>query len=126
LNKLGGIGSLIAYALRNSTLNFGEIVLLGENKINAPLGEYKKGFQHAIVTTEVSEDLIKILKKSKGGVCIERLQINDKILSTHRKQGLEIWIFGITTFKGFLKYAGKSLIDVVFCDVAYTVIKKLK
>lgn len=110
---------------RRFFFSYKDFVLIGNTNYKEPLGKYEKGYRHVPYFAELPEDLITVLKKHQGGVCVtkKRGKWGDRLLQEYKRQGLKVAIFGaffglvkITTRQEFEYEAKKEYIDLVFMD----------
>lgn len=106
-------------------VNFRDFVLIGDANYKKPLGKYAKGYRHVSYFSNLPEDLIRILVKYKGGICVTKkaYDLGDSLLKKYKDKGLRIAIFGamfgimnIQTKKDFYHEAKKEYVDMVFVD----------
>ena len=89
-------------------------VLIGQDSFDVPI-KYSIGYQHAYISYDLPHELLKILRKSGGGICIYKKLLSKKIIQFKNKEKLLLCVFSVNTFKDFLKYAKKP-IDIIFVD----------
>ncbi|MES9902140.1 MAG: glycerophosphodiester phosphodiesterase family protein [Sedimenticola sp.] len=121
LKSFKWIGSLISRALKNKTIKVGPFVLIGNNVADHELGVLSHGFQHALVTTDIPNHLLEILKQSRGGICVHTSVVQKRLRNYCSKNSLSLWVFSVTAVDEYTRYAKLPDVDVVFCDDAPTV-----
>jgi hypothetical protein len=110
---------------RNFFVSFFDFVLIGNTNYKQPLGKYEKGYRHVPYFARLPDDLVAVLKKYSGGVCVTKKSYRwgDSLLKRYKAEGLKIAIFGaffglvkIDTQKAFEYEARKDYVDIVFMD----------
>ncbi len=121
---------------RKYFLSFFDFVLIGNHNYKTPLGKYAKGYRHVPYFFELPEEIINILKKYNGGICVSaksrkfpRLWIN--YFEKYKKIGLKTAVFGpffgelkIDKKEWFENLAKQKEIDIVFMDNLDDILKK--
>lgn len=117
------IPSLLNY--RRFFLGVKDFILIGNSNYKQPLKKYERGYRHVPYFAELPDDLVAVLKKHKGGVCVTKkaYRWGDQLLKKYKKQGLQVAIFGaffglvpIDTKEKFEYEAQKDYVDIVFMD----------
>lgn len=116
--RLGAIGSFISKVVDERIIRFSSFVIMGERSISKTLGSLEHGFQHALICQKLPKDILNILLSTKGGICIHRSMLGDKVLEYCRMNNLRLWIFSVDKVKDYVKYASNKFIDVIFCENA--------
>lgn len=126
LIKLKFLGNIISNIIKNTKIKISRSILSGKNKISDPLGNYKMGYQHNFLITDIPDFLTKILKEKNGGICIHKSMFGKGIIEMCRKNGLGLWVFSVNDIKEFLYYSKNPDVDVVFCDNAPFILSEYK
>ena len=91
------------------------IVLIGRNYYNANLKTLAHGYQHAYLSYKLNKDLITLLSKNGGGVCISKHLITKNQLTFNKKNALKTAIFSARNRQDYNKLVALGA-DIVFCD----------
>lgn len=126
------VDSMFKYLLIPSLLNYRrfflgvkDFVLIGNSNYKQPLKKYERGYRHVPYFAKLPQDLVDILLKNNGGVCVTKKSYRwgDRLLKKYKAQGLKIAIFGavfglfpIDTKAKFEYEAQKDYVDIVFMD----------
>ncbi len=81
-------------------------------KLNDYLG---KDYEH-IISKELSGDLLNILRKSKGMICIPYKLINNKFIDEYHKLGIKVMVFSINDEDVLNKYLTAVKPDFILTD----------
>lgn len=110
---------------RRFFLSFRDFVLIGEKNYKTPLGKFAHGYRHVPYFGTMPQELVAILKKYDGGVCITKKagKWGDCHLKKLKEQGLKVAVFGaffglveIDSLPDFVYEAQKEYVDLVFMD----------
>ncbi len=91
------------------------IVLIGRAHYKSDLKDLAHGYQHAYLTYELNSELLALLCKNGGGVCISKNLLTSKQLSFNKTHGLITTVFAAADRKEFKKISRMGA-DIVFCD----------
>jgi len=91
------------------------IVLIGPQSFKADLGTNAKGFQHAYLTQKLPKELINILSKNGGGVCISKNFLSQDLLAFNREHHLKTAVFSAKNRSEYSKLVAFGA-DIIFCD----------
>lgn len=91
------------------------IVLIGREYYKSDLKDLARGYQHAYLTYELNNELLALLSKNGGGVCISKNLLTAKQLSFNKTHELLTTVFAAADRKEFKKIS-KMGVDIVFCD----------
>jgi len=103
-------------------LRLGPFVCMGSAAVNKPLAGLAQGFQHALVTWELSPDIVQALRASGGGVCVPVRMAGPEVTAYCHELGLQLWVFSVEDSNGYRRLATADGPDVVFCDDAWSVL----
>ena len=116
LKRFSGIGSALVQFMSKRMIGLWAFVGMGSECYRKDLKQYRHGYQHVILFRDLPPDLLDILAKSRGGICIPTLLFCSKLATYCSKQGLELWLFSVKSAAQFMKYAVHDGVHVVFCD----------
>jgi glycerophosphoryl diester phosphodiesterase len=126
LARLQWLGRLVSGMLRRSAFQLGHFVVLGSERVADGLPGLAIGFQYALVTDALPDVLIDLLAHSGGGICIHTTMLGRPVIEMCRAYGLQLWVFSAGNTDEFVRLAGQSGVDVVFCDDVPTVARDLR
>lgn len=124
--KLGAIGAFVSKVMGEKIIRFSSFVIIGERSFSKPLGNLEQGFQHTLICRRLPEDILDILVSTKGGICIHRSMLGDKVLKYCRVNNLRLWIFSVDKVEDYVRYASNEFIDVIFCENANFILNALR
>ena len=124
LSRFGTLGGALVKLFSHRVITLGPLVLMGSKTAENPITPYSKGYQHGYISTSLPEKVIRILQSSRGGICVHKYLVNKTLMTYCRENDIALWIFSVKTRKGFLKYAQKEGIDVVFCDDVSSILRE--
>lgn len=96
-------------------LIFTHIVFIGKNLYSSDLNNYKKGFQHCYIAQQFPNELIDILSKNSGAICIPKKILSKNLIDYCKKNNIKIWIFSVKDYKEYKEYLNQN-IEVIFVD----------
>ena len=94
---------------------FTPIVLIGRDYYKSDLKSLGRGYQHAYLTYELNQELLTLLSKNGGGVCISKNLLTAKQLEFNKTNGLKTAVFSAEDRREYKKLS-KLGVDIVFCD----------
>lgn len=77
-----------------------------------------QGFQHASITSRISEKLALVLRETGGGIIVPRWSLCPALKEEAQRRDLRLWTFSAKGVKDFYSLARDEAIDVVFHDDA--------
>lgn len=118
VRRLGAVGRLIAGALRGAVMRLGHVVVLGTDRVVAPLPGLEQGYQHGLIAASLPDPLSGLLSRSMGGICVHRTMLCRALVDACRTQGLQLWVFSARTPSEFRRLACFPGVAVVFSEDA--------
>lgn len=109
-------------------LVFADFVLIGNHNYKTELGKYARGYRHVPYFFDLPSELIEILKKYNGGICVSTKsrtfpEFGIKYFQKMKNLGLNTTVFGpffgelrINKKKYFENLAEREEIDIIFMD----------
>ena len=121
----GRPAGILEAALGDRILRLSQYVVIGKNRATSGLGALGQGYQHMLVCRELPGLLLDVLLASRGGICVHRLLGRRRLREYCSRHGLRLWLFSVRTFEQFRRDAAGPEVDVVFCDDAPSILKRL-
>lgn len=118
LHGLRAVGSSLSGWLGDRPLRMGHFVVLGREACSIPLHGLESGYQHALVASDLPDDLVEVLAGSGGGICVPKMLVGPRLTQYTQQHGLQLWTFSVLGSGAFVRYASRPGVDVVFCDDA--------
>jgi len=94
---------------------FVPIVLIGEYFYKKPLGNFTHGYQHAYFAKELNQELITMLSKNGGGVCVSKKILTKELITFNKKYNIKTAVFAAEDKQEYKKLANFGA-DIIFCD----------
>jgi len=91
------------------------IVLIGEYFYKKPLGNFTHGYQHAYFSKELNQELILMLSKNGGGVCISKKILTKELIAFNRSHNLKTAVFAAQDRREYTELSNFGA-DIIFCD----------
>jgi hypothetical protein len=95
------------------------IVLIGEYFYKKPLGNFTHGYQHAYFSKELNQELITMLSKNGGGVCVSKKILTKELIVFNKHHNIKTAVFAAED-KGEYKKLSNFGADIIFCDFVYS------
>lgn len=109
---------------KNKVKNFN--VYSGKNVFQKVPKELYQGYFHSLRCRTLPENLLKILQKSGGGICVATKLFCKSLDEYCRKNSLKLWIYSVNEKNAFEKFASEEGIDIIFSDKAEQIYDALK
>jgi hypothetical protein len=119
---LASFGRWIEAACAQRAIQLSHLVLFGAGREQSLLRARAHGFQHGLVAARLPAPVERLLAGTGGGICINRLLLDDQLLEYCRAAGLQLWVFRARGTTAFHRYAALGGVDFVFCDDAPSVL----
>lgn len=94
---------------------FVPIVLIGEYFYKKPLGKFTHGYQHAYFSKELNHELIAMLSKNGGGVCISKKILTHELIEFNKYHNIKTAVFAAEDKQEYKKLSNFGT-DIIFCD----------
>ncbi len=91
------------------------IVLIGEKYYKKKLVTYAHGFQHAYFSLELNSELVAMLSKNGGGVCVSKRFLTKELIAFNRAHNIKTTVFSVEDRKEYQKLSSFGA-DIIFCD----------
>ena len=91
------------------------IVLIGRDHYKSDLKTLAHGYQHAYLSYELNQELLTLLSKNGGGVCISKNLLTSKQLEFNKNNGLKTAVFSAEDRREYKKLSDLG-VDIVFCN----------
>ena len=91
------------------------IVLIGEKYYKKKLVTYAHGFQHAYFSLKLNSELVAMLSKNGGGVCVSKRFLTKDLIAFNRSHNIKTTVFSAEDRKEYKKLASYGA-DIIFCD----------
>ena len=125
LGRFGAVGRVADRIFRNRCIRIGSWVLMGDGRYGDASGENVCGFNYGLCSSGLPSGLVRVLRESGGGICVQRHLVSQALIRRCEEQGLQLWTFSVRSLSQFLHDAQQPGIDVVFCDEAGGVVRGL-
>jgi glycerophosphoryl diester phosphodiesterase len=122
---LGVVGKWVVRWLAHRRYQLGHFAVIGAETAAEHLGNLAHGFQHAMLCQHLPPPILSALHANRGGVCVHRSFVGPRLSQYCREMGLQLWTFSVRTSSEYIRYASRPDIDVVFCDDAPEVWRKI-
>jgi glycerophosphoryl diester phosphodiesterase len=99
-------------------------VIVGDLRIKSPLGKYKIGFQHSMISTKIPKEMLILIQQSGGGICINSSVVSKRVSNYCHKNKLQLWTYGYPTEESYRKALSNNSIDVAFCENSSEIISE--
>ncbi|WP_460214087.1 glycerophosphodiester phosphodiesterase [Geovibrio sp. ADMFC3] len=126
--------SLFAYGLRGRVTEFFSKnriklqkynVFTGKNVFESVPRELYQGYFHSLRCRTLPDKLLKIIRKSGGGVCVAKNLVCPQLVSYCEDNGLKLWIYSVNDINAYRRFAAIQGIDMIFSDRAESILKEL-
>jgi glycerophosphoryl diester phosphodiesterase len=125
LSAYGMLGRAAAAAMRRVHVRMGRRLLVGENRAADDLGNHATGYDERLISANLPQWLLRVLKDSRGGLCVPKLLYGKALARFTSEAGLQLWLYSATTAEQFFDMANWPAVDVILCDDAPGVIQML-
>lgn len=122
LTRLTSFGRWIEAACAHRAIQLSHLVLFGAAREHSLLRARAHGFQHGLLASRLPAALEQSLAATGGGICINRLLLNEQLLRYCRAAGLQLWVFRTKSAAEYRRYAALDDVNLVFCDDAPAVL----
>lgn len=122
LTRLASFGRWIESACAHRAIRLSHLVLFGAAREHSLLRARAHGFQHGLLAARMPPALEQLLAESGGGICVNRLLVNEQLLHYCRAAGLQLWVFRAKSAVAYQRYAALGDVNLVFCDDAPAVL----
>ena len=106
---------LIEAILGDREIQMLDYVLLGPRAIDRPL-RHTTGFQHALVGRGLSEDYIRLLVSTGGGICVPTWCVCDDLDAWCTRRSLQQWVYSANDADSYEKLRLRPAVQVIFSD----------
>lgn len=111
LRFLGGVGAALGRLLAKVVFRLGGVVVLGQDRWNAELGSFERGYQHCLVAHALDRRLAAALARNGGGILVFAATAGPSLRRYCRVQGLKLGVFNT---RGPDRYARWAVLDDIF------------
>lgn len=122
LTRLASFGRWLESAFADRAIHLSHLVLFGSAHERSLLQARAHGFQHGLLASQLPSPLERFLAESGGGICINRLLVNEQVFQYCRSAGLQLWVFRVKSAAAYQRYAALGDVNLVFCDDAPAVL----
>jgi glycerophosphoryl diester phosphodiesterase len=125
LLAFGGAGRLAERALGALRLPLGNALYLGRDQAGAPLPAHFAHHEHKLIAGTLPRHLEQLLQRSAGGICVRHELYGAGLRQYAQQAGLAFWLYTAKTAEQFIQMASLPQVNVVLCDDAQGVLRKL-
>src|SRR5262249_37911594 len=113
LSRFGPLGAICEAAVSRAELRLGPLVIRGRDRVWAASRTVAHGFQHGLVCARLPDSVERFLAANGGGICLNSILIDDSVMRYCQDAGLRLWVYRVTTVRGFARYASFRPIERV-------------
>ncbi len=100
-------------------------VFTGRNVFESVPRELYQGYFHSLRCRTLPDNLLRVIQKSGGGVCVAKNLVCPELVSYCADNGLKLWIYSVNEINSYRRFAAMDGIDMIFSDRAESILKEL-
>ncbi|QAR32951.1 glycerophosphodiester phosphodiesterase [Geovibrio thiophilus] len=100
-------------------------VFTGKNVFESIPRELYQGYFHSLRCRTLPDKLLKVIRKSGGGVCVAKNLICPELVSYCNENGLRLWVYSVNEINAYRRFASMDGVDMIFSDRAESIFKEL-